>query len=237
MVSRAPVQRRSRAALWCSRIEFPTETEVSALSGNEQHRLDGTELAFLRDDPKFTANISIGYVRRRRTVLGAGVFLGGTVVRWQASLTPPLLTGVRPWQRSETLDRRYPATVDGGRECLIVAVVLVRYRRTKFIDRPVEPVLGPAASGNGHRVARACVRASIRRARRSTPTRKADMVSTIAEAAQHQFGYDAFSGVSDQVVQPARPWARDPQRALRLPSLSEQVPRALSARNGRYCFP
>jgi hypothetical protein len=51
-----------------------------ALSDNEQHRLDEMERALLQDDPGFAANISIGHVRRRRMVLGAAVFLLGTVV-------------------------------------------------------------------------------------------------------------------------------------------------------------
>ena len=54
--------------------------EVMALSDDEQHRLDEMERAFLRDDPKFAANVSIGHVRRRRRIFGAATFLLGTVV-------------------------------------------------------------------------------------------------------------------------------------------------------------
>lgn len=51
-----------------------------ALSEGEQRRLDEMERALQRDDPRFAANVSIDHVRRRRWIVGGGVFLLGTSI-------------------------------------------------------------------------------------------------------------------------------------------------------------
>lgn len=51
-----------------------------ALSEGEQRRLDEMERALQRDDPQFTARVSLGYVRGRRLIAAAAVFLVGVVV-------------------------------------------------------------------------------------------------------------------------------------------------------------
>jgi Protein of unknown function (DUF3040) len=50
------------------------------LSEGEQRRLGDMERALQRDDPKFAARVSLGYVRGRRLVAAAAVFLVGVVV-------------------------------------------------------------------------------------------------------------------------------------------------------------